>query len=365
MFKPELMRLDDGAMVTNAEMWAKRREELVELFSRGMFGSVPTAPERATMRATEAREDCCAGHARLLEGIIDAKTEKGPFSFPIKLFLPTAPGSHPLMLLLNFRGDTYDRYFPAEEIIDGGFALAIMNYSDVATDDDDFTTGVAGVLGRGNDETAFGKISLWAWGGSRCVDALAELPEINENRIAVVGHSRLGKSALWCAVNDERVFCACANNSGCAGASLEAGKPQSSEQYEAIARRFPYWFCPRFAESATQRQAQPFDQHMLVAAMAPRLVCVGSASLDAWASPYHEQLSCEGASPAWEAQGLRGFCGPERRAEAGEAFLGGRVGYFLREGTHFLSRHDWQRYMAFMREHMDETGLSQETNKAL
>ena len=116
-------------------------------------------------------------------------------------------------------------------------------------------------------------------------------------------------------------------------------------------RNFPYWFCENYEQYNGRPDALPFDQHFLVAASAPRFVCVGSASLDAWADPYAEQLSCLAASPAWEVLAKEGYIGPKNPASIGSAFLEGSVGYQLRDGIHFLSRNDWLCYMAFMKKH--------------
>lgn len=350
-FLPELMRMSNGAPIRSPEDWEARRKELLNILSREIYGLSPAVLAPGQGRILNREIKCCGGHA-ILESIrILTETEKGAFSFPLKLFLPTRPGKHPLFLLLNFRPDAYDMYFPAEEIIDRGFALAVIYYQDITADNGDWSDKLAGCFTRPQDGTGFGKISLWAWGTSRALDYLLSRQEIDGGQTAVIGHSRLGKTALWCAAQDVRFRFAFSNDSGCGGAALEREKHPGGETAADIIGRFPYWFCENYRKYSGRPQAMPFDQHFLLAAIAPRLVAVGSASKDLWADPYAEQLCCLAASPAWRLLGKTGFSGPHSPAQTGDAFRAGEIGYHLRDGIHFLSRGDWQEYMQFMEIH--------------
>ena len=169
-------------------------------------------------------------------------------------------------------------------------------------------------------------------------------------RCAVVcGHSRLGKTALLTAATDERFAFAYSNDSGCSGAAITRGK--RGEDVQKICTKFPYWFCPNYTAYMQNEENIPFDQHWLIAAIAPRYVCVGSASEDLWADPDSEMLACLAASPAFEACGQKGFVCGNRFAEIGEAYLEGSVGYHLREGLHYFSRADWHRLIEFVKLH--------------
>ena len=348
---PDILKMENGTTVQNAQDWAIRREEILALLRKEIYGFPPPVLAPGQGKVVETNPKCCAGHAVLETVEITIQTEKGPFQFPFRLFMPTAPGPHPLFLLLNFRPEPYDMYFPAEEIIDNGFALAVIYYQDVTSDKKDAWDKLAACFDRPTDGTGYGALTLWAYAASRALDYLAIRPEIDREHMGIIGHSRLGKTALWCGAQDERFRYVYSNDSGCAGAALEKCKHEGAETTRIICGNFPYWFCENYQNYIDHPENLPFDQHFLLAASAPRYVCVGSASLDAWADPVGEQLSCVAASPIWQALGMEGYIGPQNPAQIGSAYLEGEVGYQLRDGIHFLSRRDWLNYMAFMRKH--------------
>lgn len=147
----------------------------------------------------------------------------------------------------------------------------------------------------------------------------------------------------------------CANDAGCGGDALEQTKHPGAEDYAAMARSFPYWFCGNRSRYIDHPEERPYDQHFLLGAIAPRFAAVSSASLDRWADPYSQQLCCAAASPAWKLHGLRGFVGTESPAAVGAAYPEGHIAYHLRGGLHYLSRQDWLFYMDFVRRHKGET----------
>ena len=150
------------------------------------------------------------------------------------------------------------------------------------------------------------------------------------------------------AATDSRFAAAYSNDSGCSGAAISRGK--EGETVEKIYNRFPYWFCENYAAWKGNEDQMPFDQHYLLASIAPRPVFVGSATKDLWADPKSEFLSCLAAAPAWEEFGLKGLKAPEKFPEAGDVFTEGNPCYHLREGEHYFSRHDWHRLCAFRKE---------------
>lgn len=349
-FSPELMAFASGKPVLNANDWPARRVELIRILSEELFGFSPEKPASVTAEVRAVTDKCCAGHAKQLSLDISFDTPNGPFSFPLELFLPVSDKKVPLFLFINFRSAVYDMYCPTEEIIDNGFALATVYYQDITTDDNDFSTGIAAKYPR-EDPKAWGKIGMWAFALSRALDYLITLPEIDTERVAVIGHSRLGKTALWCAAQDERIKYAVSNDSGCCGASLEKTRHEGGETLRRITTVFPFWFCENALKNVGHEQEMPYDQHFLIAACAPRYVMVGSASLDNWADQYSEQLGCVAASPAWKLFGKNGYIGPETPAKVGDDYDEGDIGYHLRDGIHFLSRADWLSYMSFIKKH--------------
>lgn len=326
----------------------KSREEMLEIMQRNVYGILPPRPDRVAFEAKAYDPDFCAGKASHTS--LDAVCTLGEreFSFPFQAVLPTDGRKHPFFVHINFRSDNPDRYQPTEELVDNGFAVLSFDYNDVTRDDGDFTHGLAGVLYPGGRRSPDGpgKIAMWAWAAMRVMDYAQTRGDVLDLDCAVVcGHSRLGKTALLAAAADTRFAFAYSNESGCSGAAITRGK--RGERVRNICTMFPYWFCENYRNFKDREEEMPFDQHYLVAAVAPRRVLIGSAADDIWADPQAEQLCCMVASPAFR----KGFAGPDRTAEPGEAFFDGDIGYHLRGGTHFFSREDWNKLIRFVNRH--------------
>jgi pimeloyl-ACP methyl ester carboxylesterase len=346
---PDLLTLKNGEIADSPELWRKRRLEIIELLSSEIYGFAPPPPRKASYAVKQQDNNAFAGKA--VHSVIDIQfnTPKGEFSFPFNLIVPKDICPAPLFLNIAFTPDIPDKYYPTEEIIDGGFAVASFCYQDVAPDmDDGFVGGLAGMYAgdtRSPDE--WGKISMWAWAAQRVMDYLQTLDEIDRERIAVVGHSRLGKTALWCAAQDERFAAGISNNSGCSGAAITRDK--TGERIKDITDRFGYWFCDNYKKYRNNEESMPFDQHFLLAAIAPRLVYVCSAEDDEWADPQSEFLSCAAAQKVYELFGLKGLMTRDELPQPGTCLHEGEIGYHIRKGAHFLSRYDWQCFMEYMK----------------
>ena len=179
---------------------------------------------------------------------------------------------------------------------------------------------------------------------------VANRADIDTEHVIVIGHSRLGKTALWCAAQDERIAGVCSNNSGYGGAA--SSKHGKGERVTDFLRLGSWdWYCETFKDFAGELEDQkPYDQSFLLALIAPRYLCVGSAALDRGADPTGEFLTSKHASVAWELLGKDGLICPERLAVPGDHFTEGTVGYHLRDYGHFLSREDWGAYIKFFNE---------------
>lgn len=342
---PDLLTFADGSAVT-AETWEARRAELVNILSREEYGFMPpAAPVSVTVKTDNASGGIYAGKQRWREVALTVETPGGPFTFPLNLFTGKTGHPQPLILYINFRPDLPDKYLPIEEITDRGYALATFCYNNVTRDENDgFSTGIAPLYDR--SVYTWGKIGMWAWAASRCLDWLLTLPEIDPSQVAVAGHSRLGKTALWCGANDPRVTYVIANNSGCSGDAITRDK--QGERVAQITKNFPYWFCENYTKYIEKEHEMPFDQHFLLAAVCPRFVLHGAAQEDIWADPESQFLSGIAASEAWKLLGMDGLIAPDRLPVPGDTFHQGQIGHHLRSGAHFHSRYDWNRYMDFM-----------------
>jgi hypothetical protein len=258
---------------------------------------------------------------------------------------------------LPFRKRTYAG-IPVDAITARGYAYVTFNFNDICPNTargkflDEWKKGVYQIYG-GAERTAdsWGTIAAWAWGFSRVVDWIETRPELDSGRIAVVGHSRGGKTALWAAAQDLRIALGISNNSGCGGAKLNRMDIEKSEHIAQILRSFPFWFCRNFARYANADGTVEHDQDDLLRLIAPRLAYVASATEDPWAGPEGEFEAAKRASDIYRAYGKGGITLAKIPAP-GECDHGGAVGYHLRAGKHRLTPFDWNMFMDFADRHL-------------
>lgn len=350
---PPLLTMNDGRICT-ADLWRERRTELLNILQKNIYGYTPKPPKKVIGEIIEEGPfNAFAGkvHQQLVQVKFD--TPNGEMSFPLHLFLPKNTPQAPLFLHIAFRPDIPDRYTPIEEITDNGFGLALFCYKDVVNDNlhGDYSDGLGELYfdGRKRGREEWGKIGMWAYGASRALDYLLTRDEIDHDHIAVVGHSRLGKTALWAAAQDERFFMGISNNSGIGGAAI--AKHSSGERIADFLRAGSWdWYCERFKEyDGYEDINMPYDQHYVLASIAPRCICVGSAEQDRGADPKSEFLSCVSASEVYDLLGCSGIITPDEYPSAGTSLHKGQIGYHIRTGQHYFSRYDWNQYMAFMK----------------
>ena len=355
---PEALRTSDGTVVTTAEQWSKgRRQETLELFRTHVYGRVPTTKYKQSFQVVREDKMALAGAATLRE--VDVRITRGDKSLNIRvhLFFPNKIDKPaPAFLLICNRGaenidptrEKKSEFWPVEEGIARGYAMAAFLNADVAPDKHDgFQNGIHGLLDDGERKSdSWGTIAAWAWGASRVLDYLQTVPQIDGKRVAVIGHSRGGKTALWAAAEDERFAMAVSNDSGCGGAALSRRRFTGREQVARIVTAFPHWFCAKFKGYADKEDDLPIDQHELIALIGPRAVAVGSASEDKWADPRGEFLSVVEAAPVFQLFGRKAL-GTTTLPEIGEAIHGDQAHYHLRPGKHNLIVEDWKHYWDF------------------
>ena len=198
-------------------------------------------------------------------------------------------------------------FWPAEQVIARGYAIAAIQVSDLAPDDKErYRDGVIRLFeddAGARPDTAWAALAAWAWGASRAMDYFETDSGVDAKRVAVVGHSRGGKAALWAGAEDERFALVVANESGEGGAALT--RRHFGETLARITDVFPHWFAGKYQSFSGRVDALPIDQHMLLALMAPRAVYVASADEDLWSDPRGEFLSLVHASPVFALWGDR------------------------------------------------------------
>ena len=360
-----ILKHEDGSEVT-PETWQKRRTEMLKALETYSYGITPKIP--VSVRGEIVKENARAYASKAFEQKIEitiTTEEHGDYTFPVWMFLPKHVKNPPVLLHLAFRfgqplADPPVRRVPVEEILDHGYALVSMPYGEVMNDRLDGTISgnladYFGVNEKNRKPDTWGKIGMWSYGASRVMDYLQTRDDIDREHIAVIGHSRLGKASLWAGAQDERFWCTISNDSGYGGAATSKGIAEDSEHSWHFGENYNRnwtWCCDNFMNYTDKEDQKPYDQSWLLACCAPRLLYVGSAVEDRWADPAGEFVATVWAAKAWEMLGKTGLITADRMPEAGEVSGEGNVGYHMRFGTHFLSREDWNNYIAFLDRHL-------------
>ena len=379
---PDPLTMFDGSKVAGPEQWlTKRRPELIELFQHYMYGRPPAAPP--TIEAVVSRVDAkyFAGKATKKEVTISFGPPQAP-KIELLLVVPNKPaGPRPVFLGINFCGNhtmlddptialpaawmpehcpgcrdhqatdagrgSQKEVWAVEQTIDRGYALACFYCGDIDPDRNDFSDGVhpfyvaPGQVGRQPHD--WGSIAAWAWGLQRVVDYLVSNPEIDKSRIAIVGHSRLGKTALLAGALDERVALIIPHQAGCGGTA--PSRHNVGETVKQINDRFPHWFCDEFKKFNDQVERLPFDQNCLVALCAPRPVLLSNAQEDTWADPEGQFRVLQAAESVYRLLGSKGLDG-QSRPEV-DRLLDTPLGYYIRPGKHAMTTGDWKVFLDF------------------
>jgi len=380
---PDPLVCFDGRKVSAAAMWREmRRPEILRAFAQHVYGRTPEIKTRLHFEAIDADANVFDGLAtrkqiriRLLE------SDDAPW-IDLLLYVPNkASGPVPVFLGLNYgnqgvhgdpgiipsrnavcqRGEHAHRW-PLAELLKRGYAVASFHGGDIELDRHGsgcrFTTegwqkGIRHFVMQqsGRTELAddqWGSIGAWAWGLSRALDYLQIDPAIDGKRVAVFGHSRTGKTALWAGAQDERFALVISNNSGQGGASL--ARRRYGETVAASYALSSVWYCRNYQKYGNNEGALPVDAHMLIALIAPRPAYVASAEQDRWADPRGEFLAARHAEPVYELLGSPGL-GVVDMPDVDRP-VGRTIGYHIRTGDHEITPYDWERYLDFADRHL-------------
>jgi len=390
---PDLLLLRDGQRVTTKEAWlAQRAPELRALVQHYEYGVMPPKPEKLEARVLRVDKEALGGKATLKE--IDVRTTKPDAQVHLMVVVPNARQKPvPCFLGLNFAGNyallndpviqmpkgwVPERYSGApanrageagrgkqidtwalEQSIDRGYAVATFYNGDVISDKAEIAREqLKGFVPTGKsaeDNDAPATIAAWAWGFSRMIDHLVTDPDIDAKRIAVVGHSRNGKTALLAAAMDERIALAIPTQAGCGGtapcrvapalAESKANNRPTAETVAVINKSFPHWFCGNFKQFNDAPERLPFDQHALMALCAPRPLLISNATEDLWANPAGQFDMVRAADPVYQLVAGSG-CAAKTMPEIG-TLVDSKLGYYIRTGPHSMTSSDWKVWLDY------------------
>lgn len=358
---PDPLVFSDGKTVKNARQWTKkRRPQVLETFAQEMYGHIPARPEG--LHFSTVSEDTVYGGLGIRKVVRIYLDAAELHWFDVLIHLPKdAAGPVPMFVGLNFKGndatldERADFRWPYELVLKAGMGVATAWRDSIEPDGKDSRLAEAegvcrdgGVRSWYNKDGDWGAISAWAWGLSRIVDYLETDEAYDTDRLAVIGHSRLGKTALWAGANDLRFDMVISNDSGCCGAAISRRK--FGETFAVIDTSFPHWFTREFDKYKGREETFPADQHWLIALAAPRPVYVASATEDLWADPKGEWLAAFHASPVYALFGYEGLSAEMPAADTSDGL--GRIGYHIRTGKHNILAFDWQQYILFIDRHL-------------
>lgn len=397
---PDPLVMQNGEKVTSARQWtAKRRPELKRLFQQYMYGEIPPKPKKLDFKSAVVDEKFLGGKATLKLVTISIPGSATP-KIDLMVVTPNAVRKAPVFLAMNFCGNhavhadaripladcwlgnsckgctnnaateaargAQASDWPLEEIISRGYALATFCNADVDSDRGNVSDGVYAWLAKErtgsptNSLTADrGCIAGWAWGFQRCVDYLVTDKSIDNSRIAAVGHSRNGKTALLAAAFDERIALAIPHQAGCGGtapsrvapkmAAPQANGRPTAETVAVINKSFPHWFNAEFKKFNDDPAKLPFDQNCLVALMAPRPVLLSNAQDDQWANPTGQFDALKAAEPVYKLLKAGGCDAKEMPPH--NKLVDSKLGYYIRPGRHAMTSGDWMVFLDFADKH--------------
>jgi len=354
---PDVLLATEGETIKNIKSWKKkRRPEVLALFEEHVYGTTPDSFDSVRYVVSNENADAMDGKAHLKEVHITVWNNGNSVSFPLVLFIPTKrtkPAS--VFLLINNREKTNtdptrtvkSTFWPAERIIDSGYAIAAFHNGDVAPDSQEsYQDGILNQLfpDELDKDNGMKAIGAWAWAASRVMDYFETDKDIDPDKVALVGHSRGGKTALWAAAQDQRFAMVLSSCSGSTGAAL--ARRQYGETVSMINKQFPHWFNDNYKKYNHDVPSLPVDQHMLISLIAPRPVYTTNAMEDRWADPYGSFLSLVHAKPVYDLY-RREVALPQDMPEINTPIINSAMGYHFREGKHDLNVYDWTNFIRF------------------
>ncbi len=359
---PDPLVLANGRRVTTAEAWrAERRPEIMRLYETEIFGRIPSNTPKVTWEVKETDPAARGGAALMKQVVGTAGSGAGAIQMKVTVYTPAkAAGPVPVILLANFGGGGTPARAGggvqlgdppvAAEILARGWGYAMVGYNDIQPDKaDSLKQGIIGLtLSPGQEQPGpgeWGSISAWAWGVSRIIDYLETDKSVNAKQIALQGHSRLGKTALWASALDDRIKVVYASCSGEMGSALS--RRDWGETVDDMTQNFPWWFTGNFQKWTGRWNEMPVDAHMLIALSAPRPVFITGGTADQWADPVGMFLAEVNAGPVYKLLGGTDLGVAQGPPPLDAPLTKGDLGWHYHTGGHTATPADWNAFLEF------------------
>lgn len=356
---PDVLKTVNNKAIKTSANWEANRSALLTLFENNIYGQMPESFDDITFAVEKEDREAMQGKATLKQVVITVFNTHKAVKLNLILFVPNnRKKAAPAFLLINNRGKenmdptrvTKSGFWPAEMLIDSGYAIAAFHVSDAAPDHrDTYRNGVLQLypeqLKLDNGMRAIG---AWAWAGSRVMDYFEKDPDIDTKNVTVVGHSRGGKASLWAAAQDRRFAMCVSNNSGNTGAALS--RRDFGESIKMINTSFPHWFNDNYKKFNDKEDLLPVDQHMLIALVAPRPIYATNASKDLWADPVGTFLALKNAEKVYALYGVKSLL-PALPPPINDPIVNAHLAYHNRKGAHDLTPYDWNNFIKFANYH--------------
>ena len=369
-----LDRIDKKGKITTAQEWNNvERKQILEFYDKEVYGAIPPRPDSMNFELLESSDNAMGGIAERRQYRITVSAKYGSREINVLFYMPKgAKKDVPTFVYTNFAGNyalsPEEEVFrieplktkgmnlkrgrqaqraPIADIVARGYAFATLCYEELYPDnksDEAFQQSIYQIFANRDSFPKGSAISAWAWGNMRVMDLLETIPELDKQKIAIVGHSRLGKTALLTGAHDKRFSYVIVNNAGCMGDALS--KRYYGESLSSMVKiNFPYWFTPALVKYADNEGELPLDQHHLLATIAPRMLYTTSATKDTWADPEGQLLGLINACPAFALFGAKNF--PTLDALEIEKPFHGDVAYHIRNGKHNITTYDWKNFIDY------------------
>jgi hypothetical protein len=380
---PDPLQFANGQMVKTTRQWSERRKEILTMLTKEMYGTMPGRPKNMRFEVFDLTKDALGGKATRKQVTVHITENDKQVKFDLLIYIPNRSKKPvPAIVGINFGGNQaihadpgiklseawmgnsktvqcaengkateacrgiYANRWAVDSILDAGFALVTMYREEIASDrkENMFQTGVHPLYPElQNRPDNFGTIAAWAWAMSRALDYLETDKQIDAKKVMAFGFSRLGKAALWAGATDNRFAGVLSNNSGAGGG--KQFRRGAGETISKLCTNFPHWFSRSFRQYMDKDTDLPFDQHFVLALIAPRPVYLGTAQEDRNADPEGEFETAKAADSIYQFLGTKGF--PYKTFPALNEPLYGRVGFHIRSGAHDVKNFDWKQYLNF------------------